>query len=67
MPIRVDAYTNTGIAGGWLLGAAHLRVARSIRTWVEGQGARLLICSVRGRGSAGRAAPAIARRWQGIT
>jgi hypothetical protein len=25
MPIRVDAYTNTGMAGGWLLEAAHLR------------------------------------------
>ena len=27
MPIRVDAYTNTGMAGGWLIGAAHLREA----------------------------------------
>jgi hypothetical protein len=27
MPIRVDAYTNTGMAGGWLIGAAHLRDA----------------------------------------
>jgi hypothetical protein len=27
MPIRVDAYTNSGIAGGWLLGGAHLREA----------------------------------------
>ena len=27
MPIRVDAYTNTGMAGGWLLEAAHLRDA----------------------------------------
>ena len=27
MPIRVDAYTNTGMAGGWLLEAAHLREA----------------------------------------
>ena len=25
MPIRVDAYTNTGMAAGWLVGAAHLR------------------------------------------
>ena len=27
MPIRVDAYTNTGMASGWLLDAAHLRDA----------------------------------------
>ena len=27
MPIRVDAYTNTGMAVGWLIGAAHLREA----------------------------------------
>jgi hypothetical protein len=27
MPIRVDAYTNTGMAVGWLIGAAHLRDA----------------------------------------
>jgi hypothetical protein len=27
MPIRVDAYTNTGMAAGWLIGAAHLREA----------------------------------------
>ena len=27
MPIRVDAYTNTGMANGWLLDAAHLREA----------------------------------------
>ena len=27
MPIRVDAYTNTGMAGGWLLGADHLKEA----------------------------------------
>ena len=27
MPIRVDAYTNTGMASGWLIGAAHLREA----------------------------------------
>jgi hypothetical protein len=27
MPIRVDAYTNIGMAGGWLIGAAHLREA----------------------------------------
>jgi hypothetical protein len=27
MPIRVDAYTNTGMAGGWLIGAARLREA----------------------------------------
>ena len=27
MPIRVDAYTNTGMAGGWLIGAPRLREA----------------------------------------
>ena len=27
MPIRVDAYTNSGMAGGWLLEAIHLREA----------------------------------------
>jgi hypothetical protein len=27
MPIRVDAYTNNGMAAGWLMAAAHLREA----------------------------------------